>query len=259
MLLDNTQLGPNLVHVSSAASLDDMSSPKTDTAQPGTAAGAEDVAQEDKPRARVLAEYIAHGYTVSDKAIERAIALDSQHGISNRFKSTLLNFDSKLKASERAQGIDSRYKVSEKAGAGWTGINSYFEKALGTPTGQRVRGFYMEGSKQVMDVHNEARRLANLKAGKPDPTDIQHDESIPASERMGMEQVTGTERTHCNCGGAEGVCPCEPGKCMCASCPKNHDQKTPADVQGGQTAGTTSPATEQSATGAEPSSATSKS
>ena len=43
---------------------------------------------------------------------------------------------------------------------------SYFEQALGTPTGQRVRNFYASGNKQVMDVHNEARRLADMKAGK---------------------------------------------------------------------------------------------
>jgi hypothetical protein len=49
----------------------------------------------------------------------------------------------------------------------WNGAHSFFEKAIGTPTGQKLRNFYVEGNKQVIDVHNEARHLANLKSGKP--------------------------------------------------------------------------------------------
>jgi hypothetical protein len=30
-----------------------------------------------------------------------------------------------------------------------------------------LRKFYEQGEKQVIDVHNEARHLANLKSGKP--------------------------------------------------------------------------------------------
>lgn len=43
---------------------------------------------------------------------------------------------------------------------------SYFEKALGTPTGQKLAAFYTSGDKQVRDIHTEARRLADLKSGK---------------------------------------------------------------------------------------------
>jgi hypothetical protein len=58
LLLDNTQLGPSQVTVKSAASLGDLA---------GTAKGEESaeehhVAQEDKPRSRIVAEYLAHGY-----------------------------------------------------------------------------------------------------------------------------------------------------------------------------------------------------
>lgn len=87
----------------------------------------------------------------------------------------------------------------------WGGLNSYFEKALNTPTGQRVREYYLQGDKQVRDVHNEARRLADLKAGK-------------AHE---PEEVPGTDKTVCKCGGAEGVCGCAPGHCNCANCAKS--------------------------------------
>ena len=45
-------------------------------------------------------------------------------------------------------------------------------KAISSPLGQRVRAFYTESSKQVQDIHEEARRIADheknekLSAGK---------------------------------------------------------------------------------------------
>lgn len=167
LLLDNTQLGPNQVAVSASPSLAEAKIPESGTAAAaaaGPGSGQHHVAQDDKPRSRILAEYLAHGYTVSDKAIAQAIAMDNQHGISTRFTSALRDFDSKYKATERAQGLDKQYGVSERGSAAWNGLSSYFEKALGTPTGQKVRAFYEDGSKQVLDVHNEARRLADLRA-----------------------------------------------------------------------------------------------
>merc|ERR1711939_1244124 len=132
LLLDSTQLGPAQIHVTSG----------TSTGEATKAAGDhehDDVPQEEKPRSRIFAEYLAHGYVISGKAIERALALDQQHGVSNR------------------------------ANAAWGGLASYFDKAINTPTGQKLRTFYEQGNKQVMDVHNEARHLANLKSTKAEP------------------------------------------------------------------------------------------
>ncbi|KAK4897957.1 Protein vip1 [Elasticomyces elasticus] len=207
LLLDNTQLGPSQVHVSSAASLDQMSGGKT----AGSSDESDDLAQEDKPRARIIAEYLAHGYVISDSVVQKAIAADQQHGISNRFLSTLQQFDQKTKASERAQAVDQQYALSARATAGWRGLTSYFEKAAGTPTGQRLRTFYAQGQRQVLDVHNEAKHLAALKSGK-------------TGEDMGMHNVG--DRTKCNCGGNTGTCPCAPGTCSCEKCAKNPDEKT---------------------------------
>ncbi|KAF2225499.1 putative actin cytoskeleton protein, partial [Elsinoe ampelina] len=161
LLLDNTQLGPNQVEVTS-----DSASSSSEKAAGTTEATGDDITQEDKPRSRIVAEYLAHGYTISDKAIERAIALDNQHGISKKFTSALTNFDQKYKATEKAQAADAKYKVSATGQSAWQSLTSYFDKALETPTGQRVRAFYLEGNKQVLDVHNEARHLADLKGGK---------------------------------------------------------------------------------------------
>lgn len=126
----------------------------------------DDIRQEDKPRSRIVAEYLAQGYVISDNAIQRAIALDNKHGVSTRFTSALTNFDSKYKATDKAKSMDASYGITEKVQAGWRGLHSYFEKALGTPTGQRIHAFYTQGDKQVRDVHVEARRLADMQSGK---------------------------------------------------------------------------------------------
>ena len=246
MLLDSTQLGTSVVQVSSPSSSDPSSDTPSKSATGAAPADPDHVDQEDKPRARILAEYLASGYTVSDKAIERAIGLDKQHGFSSRFTTALKQFDDKYKAVEKAQGIDTKYGVSEKAGAGIQGIHSYFEKALGTPTGQKIRTFYVDGSKQVMDVHTEARRLADLKTGKqqgaagstetPTPTPSTASAPAPAygstagNIPAGTSQVPGTDKTQCNCGGDTGACPCEAGKCACASCPKNGGEAPTGDA-----------------------------
>jgi hypothetical protein len=215
LLLDNTQLGPAQVHVTSAASLSDLSGGKS-----GSTEDHDDIAQEDKPRSRIMAEYLAHGYVLSDNVVQRALQLDQQHGISNRFTTALQQFDQKTKATERASQVDQRYGLSARADAGWKGLTSYFEKAAGTPTGQRLRAFYEQGQKQVLDVHNEAKHLASLKSGKPVAAGSTSEK--PSAEEAGMEKVEidGKERTKCQCGGADGKCPCEEGKCACAGCSK---------------------------------------
>ena len=164
LLLDNTQLGHSQVHVSSAAGIEELA--KSGSGADHGAQDEHDISQEDKPRSRILAEYLAHGYTISDKTIQNAIALDNKHGISTRFTNALRDFDSKFKATDKAKGIDASYGITEKANAGWRGMTSYFEKALGTPTGQKLASFYTQSDKQVRDIHAEARRLADLKSGK---------------------------------------------------------------------------------------------
>ena len=220
LLLDNTQLGPAQVHVTSAASLDQMSGGKS-AGSADESSSSDELSQEDKPRSRIVAEYLAHGYVLSDSVVQRALQMDQQHGVSNRFVSTLSQFDQKLKATEKAQTIDQKYGVSSSAAAGWRGLASYFEKAQSTPTGQRLRSFYDQGQKQVLDVHNEAKHLAALKSGK-NPEDLGKPNEKPSFEQAEMEkvQIDGKERTKCNCAGSEGKCPCAPGQCACTGCAK---------------------------------------
>jgi len=199
LLLDNTQLGRVQVRVMA---------PK-ETGEPESREN-EEIPQEEKPRARILAEYLAHGYHISDQVIARGIELDKQHGISSRFMKALQDFENKFHPTEKTRAMDDKYKVTVRAQTTWNGLSSYFDKTLNTPTGQKLRSFYVQGHKQVMDVHNEARHLANLKKQQgsgPHPEPVSTDSS----------------RTACNCGGDSGICSCE--NCTCERCAKNPDAK----------------------------------
>jgi len=199
LLLDNTQLGPNSVHVTSPQSIEEHGD--KDASSSGEHKG-DHIEQEEKPRARIVAEYLAQGYTISDGVIEKALALDKQHGVSQRFTQALQNFDSRFHASEKAQAMDQKLGVTDKLVAGWRGLTSYFDKASTTPTGQKLRQFYDSGNKTVLDVHNEARHLADLKKKEQGP------------------QKEGADKSTCSCGGDGGVCTCPSGKCACAGCEK---------------------------------------
>lgn len=193
--------------VEAAQKLDDIAPKST------TGAGTEettkeehDIPQEDKPRSRIVAEYLAHGYSLSDTAIQKAIALDQKHGISTKFTTALNNFDKKYNASDRARGLDESYKLSDRAATGWRGIHSYFEKAMGTPSGRKLRDFYSQTDKQVRDIHNEARRLADLKSGKvPVESQESQTQATPAAA-----SAPATESVPAPAAGAETTAPSDP-------------------------------------------------
>ncbi|KAG6015173.1 hypothetical protein E4U54_004046 [Claviceps lovelessii] len=181
LLLNNTQLGPNHITVTSAnGSTDDDGSHYIKNDERDSDA----ITQEEKPRARILAEYLAHGYVVGDAAIERAIELDTKHNVSNRFLTTIQNMDQKYHATDRAKATDENYGISQRANSFLTGISSYFEKASNHPTGKKIAKFYTDSSRQVQDIHAEARRLADLK---------KQEHGGSAYKAAGLERVFGKE------------------------------------------------------------------
>jgi len=148
LLLDNTQLGPSQVTVTSGASLGELAGAAGSSTTTGaTASDPDSVDQEDKPRSRIAAEYLAHGYTLSDKALQRALELDQQHGISSRFTNALKSYDEKYKVSDKAKAADNQYGVTTKGQQLFAGLHSYFQKAADTPTGQKL----VDSTRKVKD------------------------------------------------------------------------------------------------------------
>jgi len=130
--------------------------------------------QSDKPRAGIAAEYLARGYTLSDQILQRAIELDQKQGISKRFLSYFQSLDKS--AGERALGpqqtlsgkaqstVDAALQqakaVDEQKGYSKV-AQDYYSKAISSTLGQKVKAFYTDTSKQILDIHEEARRIAD--------------------------------------------------------------------------------------------------
>ncbi|KAK9452115.1 uncharacterized protein V1518DRAFT_367874, partial [Limtongia smithiae] len=181
LLLTDTLLGSRNVQVSedmqSHPEVDARAQYQREYPPPGGAREIEtgeivhDVPQEDKPKAAVIAELLSHGYALSDKAVQKSQEFDQRHGFSNRFSRYLTDIDSKYNISARAQQsaqtADSKYNILGHVHHTQGILHKYFDKAMDSDTGARVRLFYSDASKNVADVHNEARRLANIREGKP--------------------------------------------------------------------------------------------
>ncbi|KZT67063.1 hypothetical protein DAEQUDRAFT_694599 [Daedalea quercina L-15889] len=136
--------------------------------------------QSDKPRAAIAAEYLAKGYQLHDQILQRAIELDSQHGISSRFLSYMKSLDNTLgekvvghdktisghvqeklsQATQQAKAVDEQKGYSKQA-------SDYYTRAVSSPWGQKVFQFYTTTSKQVRDIHEEALRIKESQSSKP--------------------------------------------------------------------------------------------
>jgi hypothetical protein len=137
------------------------------------------IEQSDKPRAGIAAEYLAKGYSLSDHILTRAIEIDNTQGISKRFLNYFQNLDKTVghhaigpgqtisgqfqasldAAAQHARGLDAQNGYSK-------GVHEYYSKAISSPLGQQVRDFYTTTSKQIMDIHEEARRISTQQKDK---------------------------------------------------------------------------------------------
>lgn len=190
LLLDNTQLSGAPIHVSAPASLSDLQH----EAEHQTTE-LEHPRQEDKPRTAIFAEYLAEGYHLGDQILQRGIEFDEKRGISAKFRKFLVDLDNKHKVSDKSRAMDDTYKITSRANTGLNTVSRYLDGALNTPTGQKIHKFYLDGKKQVVDIHNEAVRLKGIK------------------ER---------QEAKCTCAtaGPNGECHCAPGSCTCDGCKK---------------------------------------
>lgn len=130
----------------------------------------DDISQEEKPKYAIMAQLLASGYTVSDQVIDKLLQVDKQHGYSAKFKSFLTNLDEKYihlsqpeSAANRAQNTLSSLG-SQVANSTYSDkLAHYFDRASQLPYGAKVHEFYKNLAKDVQEIHNEARRLTELK------------------------------------------------------------------------------------------------
>lgn len=218
VLLDGTPLNEKPLTVTAAHNIDDIAgshlAPSGDIGPDG------EILQENKPRTAVMAEYLAAGYTIGDSVLQKGIDFDRKTSFTSKFASYVTNafnaVDSRVHVTEKAKAADSQYHLTQKAANATAGLQRYFEHALGAGPVQKVRDFYHAGAVHVLDIHNEAKRLADLKNQKKRQS--QGEENLGAT--ADGKPFTAPDQTMCACGGEAAKCGCEAGKCACAGCAK---------------------------------------
>lgn len=136
----------------------------TKSSAPSTAAAAHtDIAQEEKPKSTIFAEYLAHGYVLGDNILQKAVEVDQKHGFSSSFKKFVSDLDSKYHVQQKADEANKKYGIDEKLETGKRSLDSYFNKAQQTETGSKIHSFYTDMVTNAKQIHEEAKRLAQLK------------------------------------------------------------------------------------------------
>lgn len=134
----------------------------------------DDILQEEKPKLAILAQLLALGYLLSDDLINRAVKFDNEKGYTTKFKSFLTDLDQKYVGSQEPgshanRGLNKAQEQFNNLHLSFQGLSYqqklqyYFDKASSHPFGAKVHEFYKQISKEVQDVHREAKRLYELK------------------------------------------------------------------------------------------------
>jgi len=84
----------------------------------------ENVSQENKPKATVLAEILAAGYGLHDTIIEKGLEIDAKYGVTGRIqayveaaKAQAKTLDEKYQVTAKATEIDEKYHVQDRVNA----------------------------------------------------------------------------------------------------------------------------------------------
>ncbi|GAA5957747.1 hypothetical protein JCM3765_003753 [Sporobolomyces pararoseus] len=188
---------------------DDTEAPKLANIKPNssttTAADhhGDEIEQEDKPRAAIIAELLGSGYHLSDQVVHKAIETDSQYGISARFLPWFNSLSTKVqqtaqphvdRATQKVKEVDEKQGLSLKAKASYIIGSKYYTAALNSPVGSKVQAFYTTAAKQVHDVHEEALRIAEAKKSeKVTGTATSETGPITSSGTVASEGVKGKD------------------------------------------------------------------
>ncbi|KAI3403556.2 hypothetical protein KGF56_003601 [Candida oxycetoniae] len=200
LLLNDAELENSFIKVEESSTTEGELSKPTDTSSSGTATATDDkkttgdktyddVDQEDKPKFAILAQLLADGYVLSDAIIERGTEFDKKNGISERFNKFIKDLDEKYVHSQDPNSrVNQQYNRAQDA-LHKSSLWQYFSDAAKTPLGTKIHQFYLRLSNDVMDVHGEAKRLAQIKREK-ETTAVESNkgeeeqENVPKSEKI---------------------------------------------------------------------------
>ncbi|ODQ80836.1 hypothetical protein BABINDRAFT_34788 [Babjeviella inositovora NRRL Y-12698] len=158
----------------------------------GTVTPKEDISQEEKPKTAILAQYLSHGYLLSDNLISKAIEHDQKNGYSSKFKGFLGSLDSKYHIQQKSAEADKKYNVTDQFQQHKQTLDLYFDSAKQTGIGSKIHGFYLNAAKDAKEVHEEAKRLAALKKQQQEASAGTSTDSAPSGSLPSFAEATGT-------------------------------------------------------------------
>ncbi|KAG7663043.1 uncharacterized protein J8A68_003425 [[Candida] subhashii] len=178
LLLNDAEFGGDYIKVDSDDAISAPPQPPRPTSDAATTGETDaktekeinDLPQEDKPKFAIMAQLLSEGYLISDQIIAKALEFDKQHGFYNKFVDFVDSLDKKYvhlhdpespvaknvaMAQGKAQDLQSVFETSR--------IGQYLVSAANHPLGIKIHDFYRGVTKDVLEVHEEAKRLAELK------------------------------------------------------------------------------------------------
>lgn len=140
--------------------------------------GEGDIDQESKPKSAIIAELLANGYVLQSSLVDRAVAFDQQHGLTDRFRNFISGLDQKYHLQEKNQQLvdqantqlgqayqqaNSQWGLEGHWNEGVRTLNSYLDRFKKDKYGSQVHDFYKKAASDAKAVNDEALRLAELK------------------------------------------------------------------------------------------------
>ncbi|CAO3688702.1 unnamed protein product [Umbelopsis ramanniana] len=146
--------------------------PYFESSAPSADKDEEETTQEGKPKTKIFAELLAHGYIIQDQVVAKGLEYDKKYAVQTRVTSYLSGLQARAKQLDdkyriwgKALELDQKYKIQEKAQATFNAAQAKAQEALNTPTGQKVQTLANQTIAQVTAVHHEAKRIQTEKVG----------------------------------------------------------------------------------------------
>ncbi|KNE73115.1 hypothetical protein AMAG_17264 [Allomyces macrogynus ATCC 38327] len=128
------------------------------------------LAADHKPYTRVIAELLAEGYQLSENVVKRGLEVDDKYAVTKTLsayfftaKARAEELDEQYKVVEKLKEIDSKWHISENAHAILAKGFLFGEKALATPTGQKVKEAVDAAREKAREVADETRAIVQEK------------------------------------------------------------------------------------------------
>ncbi|KAJ3363490.1 hypothetical protein GGF32_004191 [Allomyces javanicus] len=124
-----------------------------------------------KPYTRVIAELLAEGYQLSEGVVKRGLEVDEKYSVTKTLsayfftaKARAEELDEQYKVVEKLREIDEKYQISQNAHAILAKGFEFGEKALATPTGQKVKEAVDAAREAALEVATETRAIIEADA-----------------------------------------------------------------------------------------------